>query len=402
MPKGMSVEEFKQSLESVENKDRFLDHLETRDNSDERLAALNLVEPIIREPHIEIFIKDKDGTIKKEYIKAFKDENNTRLYMLITQDNDTILRTFIPKLNERYMRNHVRNADIIHSFIQPNRTAKSDNALSDVVVYGENTTQKPLTDQEELLKTQENLNETTQKTTQTPLSPLEQANAEKLLKLQHAITPLKEFGKNYPEFALKPKEALEKLLQEKNGQVAGAAFRDDLGGIDFVWGNKDYGLEHILEKRKKQYKRLGLTNEQAKERTNELIKEIPNIIQKGLKEEDKPGYAVIILNNSKVVLSKFKGDNELKNHYMITSFEADDKVLRELETIATLSNDYRDGINYSISNLNEPNPNTNALKSQTPLSPLEQANAEKLAKLESEKLESEKEFTRLKEQEQAR
>ncbi|KHL88636.1 hypothetical protein HPY655_01040, partial [Helicobacter pylori] len=39
--------------------------------------------------------------------------------------------------------------------------------------------------------------------------------------LQHAITPLKEFGKNYPEFALKPKEALEKLLQEKNGQVAG-------------------------------------------------------------------------------------------------------------------------------------------------------------------------------------
>ncbi|WRD84274.1 DUF3519 domain-containing protein [Helicobacter pylori] len=263
----------------------------------------------------------------------------------------------------------------------------------------DNPTQKPLTDQEDLLKTSENLNKNTQEAKN--LSPLEQAKAEKLAKLQHAITPLKEFGTNYPEFALKPKEALEKLLQEKNGQVAGAAFREDLGGIDFVWGNKDYGLEHILEKRKKQYKRLGLTNEQAKERTNELIKEIPNIIQKGLKEEYKPGYAVIILNNSKVVLSKFKGDNELKNHYMITSFEADDKVLRELETIATLSNDYRDGINYSTSNLNEPNPTTNGTKKQD-LSPLEQANAEKLAKLESEKLESEKEFLRLKEQEQAR
>ncbi|GAA7321689.1 hypothetical protein HpCK60_14530 [Helicobacter pylori] len=68
--------------------------------------------------------------------------------------------------------------------------------------------------------------------------------------LEHAITPLKEFGKNYPEFALKPKEALEKLLQEKNGQVAGAAYRDDLGGIDFVWSNKDYGLEHILKSEK--------------------------------------------------------------------------------------------------------------------------------------------------------
>ncbi len=55
------------------------------------------------------------------------------------------------------MRSHVRDADIIHSFIQPNRTAKSDNALSDVVVYGENTTKKLPTSQEDLLKTRENL-----------------------------------------------------------------------------------------------------------------------------------------------------------------------------------------------------------------------------------------------------
>ncbi|MGL2592065.1 DUF3519 domain-containing protein, partial [Helicobacter pylori] len=241
--------------------------------------------------------------------------------------------------------------------------------------------------------------------------------------LQHATTPLKEFGKNYPEFALKPKEALEKLLQEKNGQVAGAAYREDLGGIDLVWGTpktKDsvgYGLAHIIESREKQYKKLGLTPEQAKERANELIKEIPNIIQKGLKEEDKPGYTAIILNNSKVILSKFKGDNELKNHYMITSFEADEKVLRELETIAPLSNDYRDG--GSISNLNRDNPTQKPLTSQedllkntelnnettpkpTHLSPLEQANAEKLAKLESEAKVSEQEFLKAKEQEKQR
>ncbi len=187
LPKGMSVEEFKQSLESVENKDRFLEHLETRDNSQDRLKFLSLIEPILREPHIEIFTKDKDsGIAKKEYIKAFKDEKKSRLYMLITQDDNTILRTFIPKLNERYMRSHVRDADIIHSFIQPNRTAKSDNALSDVVVYGENITPKPLNSQEDLLKTSENLNETTPKPTN--LSPLEQAEAKKyelILKTKH-------------------------------------------------------------------------------------------------------------------------------------------------------------------------------------------------------------------------
>ncbi len=220
LPKGMSVEEFKQTLESVENKDRFLEHLETRDNSQDRLKFLNLIEPILREPHIEIFIKDKDGVIvKKEYVKAFKDENKTHLYMLITQDNDTILRTFIPKLNERYMRSHVRDADIIHSFIQPNRTAKSDNALSDVVVYGENLTQKDLTSQEDLLKTSENLNETTQKTTQTPLSPLEQANAEKLAKLQKEQEQSEQEFLKAKEQENKRKVALKKKLEHERGNA---------------------------------------------------------------------------------------------------------------------------------------------------------------------------------------
>ncbi|WP_332261638.1 DUF3519 domain-containing protein [Helicobacter pylori] len=50
-----------------------------------------------------------------------------------------------------------------------------------------------------------------------------------------------------------------------------------------------------------------------------------------------------------VGLSSQKGNTPLKNHYMITSFERDEKVLRELETIAPLFNDYRDG--GSISNL---------------------------------------------------
>ncbi|WP_269087842.1 hypothetical protein [Helicobacter pylori] len=36
--------------------------------------------------------------------------------------------------------------------------------------------------------------------------------------------------------------------------------------MDFVWGNKDYGLEHILKKREKQYTRLGLNAEQIKEK----------------------------------------------------------------------------------------------------------------------------------------
>ncbi|UOR77026.1 DUF3519 domain-containing protein [Helicobacter pylori] len=189
--------------------------------------------------------------------------------------------------------------------------------------------------------------------------------------------------------------------------------------MDFVWGNKDYGLEHILKKREKQYIRLGLNAEQIKERTDELLKSIPEVIEKGTLFKDDLGRVSVELNNTRVGLKNTWNDNNLNNHFMVTSYERDKKVLRELETNPPLSNDYKGNSNYSALNLNEPNPTQKPLTSQedltkTPenpqkttqeaknLSPLEQANAEKLAKLESERLESEKEFTRLKEQEQAR
>ncbi len=269
----------------------------------------------------------------------------------------------------------------------------------------ENPTQKPLTDQEDLLKTQELNNETPKEATK--LSPLEQANAEKLAKLKHAITPLKEFGKNYPEFALNPKEALEKLLQEKNGQVAGAAFRDDLGGIDFVWGKdgKDgYGLAHILEKREKQYTRLGLNAEQIKERTDELLKSIPEVIENGTLFKDDLWRVSVELNNIRVGLKNTWDNNNLNNHFVVTSYERDEKVLRELETKPPLSNDYKDNSNYSVLNLNENNSTKEGLTSQdSPLSILEKSQLEKEKKLESERLaKAEKEYAqKIKDKEEA-
>ncbi len=355
----------------------------------------------------------KNGSVLLESFERLK---NGFRYAYEWDNNGVKLRLVVDDLN---------NGDKIFDFYSDrNWTDFRDASLhSGNHPYEPNPTPKPLTDQEDLLKTSENLNQTPQDAKN--LSPLEQANAEKLLKEQHAITPLKEFGTNYPEFALKPKEALEKLLQEKNGQVAGAAYREDLGGIDFVWGTpktKDsngYGLAHILEKREKQYKRLGLTNEQAKERTKELLKQIPEVIEKGIKDNDYIGHATIRHNGIEVGLSSQNGNTPLKNHYMITSFETDEKVLRELKTIGTLSNNYRDGINYSTSNPNRDNPTQKDLTSQEDLlkntelnnettqeaknlSPLKQAEAEKFAKLQREQEQSEQEFLKAKEQEEKR
>ncbi len=79
--------------------------------------------------------------------------------------------------------------------------------------YENNPTPKPLNSQEDLLKTSENLNETTQEVKN--LSPLEQANAEKLAKLEsEALQSEQEFLKAKEQEA-KRKEALKKKLEHE-------------------------------------------------------------------------------------------------------------------------------------------------------------------------------------------
>ncbi|WQZ29229.1 DUF3519 domain-containing protein [Helicobacter pylori] len=220
---------------------------------------------------------------------------------------------------------------------------------------------------------------------------VKQASAElkeKASDLQHAITPLKEFGKNYPEFALKPKEALEKLLQEKNGQVAGAAFREDLGGIDFVWGTpktKDsdgYGLAHILERRISNEMKKGLSETEAKEYALNIVKSIPEVLEKGTKGTDHLGRVFVDYGNKRVGLNNEWKNEKLENHWVISSYELYDtekQALRSTPQAITKEKTFN-----SLNSVGS-NPTTNALKKQEPLSPLEQANAEKLAKLESER-----------------
>ncbi|EMH09208.1 hypothetical protein HMPREF1410_01010, partial [Helicobacter pylori GAM249T] len=230
--------------------------------------------------------------------------------------------------------------------------------------------------------------------------------------LQHAITPIKEFGTNYPEFALKPKEALEKLLQEKNGQVAGAAYREDLGGIDLVWGNKDYGLEHILKRREEQAISKGLNETEAKEYALNVVKSIPEIIEKGVKVE-RNGRIAIEYQNIRVGLKdNWKGE-KLPNHWIITGYEKTESsgslyahpLMTKGETLPlnSIENNLtqkhlkdQEDLLKRTENLNETTPKP------TNLSPLELANAEKLAKLESEQLASEQEFLKAKEQEKQR
>ncbi|GAA9905250.1 hypothetical protein VN0798_11120 [Helicobacter pylori] len=114
---------------------------------------------------------------------------------------------------------------------------------------------------------------------------------------------------------------------------------------------------------------------------------------------DHLGRVFVDYGNKRVGLNNTWNNKDLENHWVISSYELRD--ITEKPTHFPTSQAITKEKDIHSLNSVGPNPITNALKKQD-LSPLEQAKAEKLAKLESEKLESEKEFTRLKEQETKR
>ncbi|AKT91985.1 hypothetical protein [Campylobacter gracilis] len=71
------------------------------------------------------------------------------------------------------------------------------------------------------------------------------------------IAPIEKFGINYAEFYHDGSGAVKKLLAERQGQVAGAFYRKDLGDVDIIWGEAKqnakggwdgYGLAKIEKK----------------------------------------------------------------------------------------------------------------------------------------------------------
>ncbi|WRF33445.1 DUF3519 domain-containing protein [Helicobacter pylori] len=208
-----------------------------------------------------------------------------------------------------------------------------------------------------------------------------QKESEKGIKKQKLETP-SEWGHNYSEFKGDALGAINKLLETKKGFVAGAFYKEGLGDIDLVWGNKDYGLEHIFTRRESDAIDKGMSEEEAKKYALEIINNIPNIISNGKLSKDDLGRLSIEFKNQRVGLNdSWKGET-LNNRWVITSYELNQSRNGLIES--PLAPNYK-GKDTNPLNLDNPNPTTNALKTQEPLSPLEQANAEKLAKLETEK-----------------
>ncbi|WP_141080928.1 hypothetical protein [Campylobacter lanienae] len=149
--------------------------------------------------------------------------------------------------------------------------------------------------------------------------------ARELLQKEQKIEPIKEFGVNYAEFYHDGKNAIQKLLTERQGQVAGAFEREELGDIDLVWGevtdaikHKGYGLSHILDKRVAEFMEQGLSKEEAEAKAIELINKLPDIIKNGEIEQNGGRFRIQKDNYVIGLTSEYKGE---KRNWIITAFE---------------------------------------------------------------------------------
>nr|WP_187943699.1 DUF3519 domain-containing protein [Helicobacter pylori] len=151
----------------------------------------------------------------KEAITAFKQINGYAVVVeqAINKKNELALKTMY-KNNGSYKNNEVYKK---FSSTSLDADAKVRHRLSSYSGATENTTQKPLTDQEDLLKNTELNNETTQEIKN--LSPLEQANAEKLAKLESEAKESEQEFLKAKEQEKQRKEALKKKLEHERGNA---------------------------------------------------------------------------------------------------------------------------------------------------------------------------------------
>ncbi len=128
------------------------------------------------------------------------------------------------------------------------------------------------------------------------------------------IQPLKEFGTNYAEFYRDGAGAVKKLMAEKQGQVAGAFYREELGDITLAWGeagtgkSDGWGLAKIVK-----------YHPEVLDNLSELVEKSPIV-----KESDNR-YLLDTPTHFLAIRKEFDGQKE---NWLLTAFEKDESIAR--------------------------------------------------------------------------
>lgn len=132
------------------------------------------------------------------------------------------------------------------------------------------------------------------------------------------------FGRNYFKYAGKPKEAIDFLLKERDGQVKGAWERKDIGKIDIVYGNDNKGLKHIVKRHIEEQNDF-LSQDDMAEKISDILKNgVLSKTKKGRLLLEKDGYIAIL--NKEIVYDE---NDDIKNKYWILISYDNSKAIKD-------------------------------------------------------------------------
>lgn len=132
------------------------------------------------------------------------------------------------------------------------------------------------------------------------------------------------FGRNYFKYAGKPKEAIDFLLKERNGQVKGAWERKDIGKIDIVYENDNKGLKHIVKRHIEEQNDF-LSQDDMAEKISDILKNgVLSKTKKGRLLLEKDGYIAIL--NKEIIYDE---NDDIKNKYWILTSYDNSKAIKD-------------------------------------------------------------------------
>ena len=134
------------------------------------------------------------------------------------------------------------------------------------------------------------------------------------------------FGDIYNQFKGKAKEAFNFLISRKSGDLTGVFHRNEIGDIDLVWGDKNGGLEHILEKH---------INDKDFKTQEEMIGVIDDTINNGeIVKSDQYHHEIV---KDGYIVSLRKDYDGVKKNWVVTSFKLQNPNSKQPISDTTLS-----------------------------------------------------------------
>jgi hypothetical protein len=103
-------------------------------------------------------------------------------------------------------------------------------------------------------------------------------------------------------------DAVYKLLREKRGHIKAAFHRDDIGGINLVWGDESAGLAHIIKRRTEQ----GIN-------AADFLSNLAEVVEKGEISKNVRGNFELHLDKKIAVISPELWGNKLT--FVLTAYK---------------------------------------------------------------------------------